>query len=319
MCSEKKESSNFGLLDIVKQCDNFPYPEETVEIQKFNTTPLILNDTKIGLLLPSVIQALRSYNEKHESPSPFVIKEDLVTFSPHVNTFEKRTKAIEQLLNSWRTEKTFSALKGWRDELYPVYGDPSGPSNMAFVIERAATPLFGVLTFGVHLTGFVKTKGHYRIWVAKRSKTKPTWPGYLDNTVAGGIPYNLSITESIIKEAMEEANLPREIAKDSVPAGAITYFTVTERGLQPEAQYIYDLELPIDVVPKPFDDEVECFYLWDISKVIDHIKAGEFKPNCALDFLIRHSIITPDKEPAYLDILYRLHRRHEFPGPSFQS
>lgn len=34
-----------------------------------------------------------------------------------------------------------------------------------------------------------------------------------------------------------------------------------------------------------------------------------------IDFLIRHSFITADTEADYLDILYHLHRRLEFPGP----
>ncbi|CAG8591094.1 2795_t:CDS:2, partial [Acaulospora colombiana] len=227
---------SFSLLDVVKQCDNFPYPEDIAELRKLNAIPLVLDKFKLGLLPPSTVQALRVYNEEREGPRPFVIEKDFVTFSPHVKSFEQRTEVVRLVVDTWRKEKTFPALEGWRDELYPVYGDPSGPSNMAFVMERSATPLFGVLSFGVHLTGFVKTKeGEYRFWIAKRSSTKPTWPGCLDNTVAGGIPYNSSVSGTIIKEAMEEANLPEEVAKEAIPAGAITYFTVNERGLQPEA------------------------------------------------------------------------------------
>ena len=126
---------------------------------------------------------------------------------------------------------------GWRDELYPIYGDLKNPTGVAFVMERCATPLFGVLTFGVHLNGYIKTKqGQLKMWIAKRAKTKPTWPGWLDNTVAGGIPYTMSITESVVKEAMEEASLSMEIAEKAVPVGAISYFIETQNGLQPEVQ-----------------------------------------------------------------------------------
>ena len=126
---------------------------------------------------------------------------------------------------------------GWRDELYPIYGDSKNPTGVAFVMERCATPLFGVLTFGVHLNGFIRTEqGQLKIWIAKRAKEKPTWPGWLDNTVAGGIPYKLSAMETVVKEAMEEASLPIEIAKKAVPVGAISYFIETQKGLQPEVQ-----------------------------------------------------------------------------------
>lgn len=49
-------------------------------------------------------------------------------------------------------------------------------------MERAATPLFGIPTFGVHVNGFVrKRNGIIHLWVARRALTKPTWPGVLDN------------------------------------------------------------------------------------------------------------------------------------------
>jgi len=126
---------------------------------------------------------------------------------------------------------------GWRDELYPIYGDSNNQSGVAFVMERCATPLFGVLTLGVHLNGYTRNEqGQVKMWVARRAKTKPTWPGWLDNTVAGGIPHTLSVTESIVKEAMEEASLPTEIAEKALPRGAISYFIETQNGLQPEVQ-----------------------------------------------------------------------------------
>jgi hypothetical protein len=38
---------------------------------------------------------------------------------------------------------------------------------------------------------------------------------------------------------------------------------------------------------------------------------GEFKPNCGLilvDFLVRHNLVTPEKEPKYFEIIKRTHR-----------
>lgn len=35
----------------------------------------------------------------------------------------------------------------------------------------------------------------------------------------------------------------------------------------------------------------------------------------AIDFMIRHSYITPDEEPDYVKISYHLHRKLEFPTP----
>ncbi|RGB28352.1 NUDIX hydrolase domain-like protein [Rhizophagus diaphanus] len=315
--SEPSKSSSYSFFDIVEKCDNYPYSDSTKSSSKPNDIPLLLdNDIKVGLLLPPTVEALKEYN-RFKVPNPFIIEDKYVKFAAHLNTFESRTEIVKQLFNTWREDKIFPALSGWRDELYPIYGDPKSPKNIAFVMERCAAPLFGVLTFGVHLNGYTRTEqGQLKMWIAKRAKTKPTWPGWLDNAVAGGIPYTLSVRETVIKEAMEEASLSMEIAEKAVPVGAISYFVVSQRGLQPEIQYVYDLEIPLDVEPKPLDGEVECFYLWDMDELVKHIKADEFKPNCALvviDFLIRHSIIDPNNEPDYLDILNRIHRRLDFP------
>lgn len=47
------------------------------------------------------------------------------------------------------------------------------------LMERAAVPWFGVKAYGVHINGYVRDKGTGEIllWVAKRSKTKSTFPG----------------------------------------------------------------------------------------------------------------------------------------------
>ena len=57
---------------------------------------------------------------------------------------------------------------------------------MLFAMERCATPLFGVVTYGVHMTVYVPPTQFQpmRIWTPKRSVKKPTYPGMLDNSVA---------------------------------------------------------------------------------------------------------------------------------------
>ena len=54
-----------------------------------------------------------------------------------------------------RSLEHFEVLKGWRDELYPVYG-PEG--EVVFTVERAASALLGVLTYGCHLTAYTRVK-----------------------------------------------------------------------------------------------------------------------------------------------------------------
>jgi len=52
-----------------------------------------------------------------------------------------------------------------------------------------------------------------------------SWPGYLDNTIAGGIPSGMGVFESLVKESMEEASIDESIIKAHAKAvGAISYF-----------------------------------------------------------------------------------------------
>ncbi|KAI7897667.1 NUDIX hydrolase domain-like protein [Cokeromyces recurvatus] len=320
MSSRSTQNTAFkSLLDAVKYCDKFPYTiDPTSNNELHHAVPFILGSYTIGHILPHVLPALNEYNDK-QSRKPFDIRPNVIQFSQWVNTSELRTMVVKELMDSWRAQKTFDILTGWRNELYPVYGDESQPDNIAFVMERAASPLFGILTFGVHLNAYTKTEeGQILMWVAKRSKTKQTWPNLLDNCVAGGISYNYSVKDTIIKECDEEASIPIEIASKARSVNTITYYTYTSGGLQPETQYIFDLEMPKDFTPTPRDGEAECFYLWPLEKVKETILNNEWKPNCALvaiDFMMRHSFITPDDEPDYIDITYGLHRRLEFPTP----
>ncbi|PHZ13795.1 uncharacterized protein RHIMIDRAFT_124941 [Rhizopus microsporus ATCC 52813] len=300
-----------SLLEAVQFCDKYPYVFEKTEKQ-----PVAFkhNDALLGQILPNVISALTEYNNS-VSPSPFKIEPDLVTFANWVDTFDKRTEVMKVLADTWRERKLFPVLEGWRNELYPIYGH----HDLAFVMERAATPLFGVSTFGCHLNAYVTdNEGNIHMWVARRAKTKPTWPSMLDNCVAGGISYQYRIKDTIVKECDEEASIPAELASKARSTNVISYYTFTDGGLQPETEYIFDLELPQDFKPTPKDGEVDCFYLWPLEKVKESILNQEWKSNSALvaiDFMMRHSYITPDEEPDYIKISYHLHRKLEFPTP----
>ena len=235
-----------------------------------------------------------------------------------------------------RETSHFEVLSRWRNELYPVYGpdrddgddggSDSNDNKLLFEIERSAAPLFGIVTYGVHMTGFVRSFDNksIKIWVPRRAKEKQTYGGMLDNTVAGGISSGETPFASLIREAAEEASMPEELVRQRAkPCGTVSYFSIRDERaggeaglLQPEIQYVYDIELPHDFVPTPSDGEVQDFDLWGIDKIKIAMAAGEFKPNCALvmlDFFVRHGILTPVDEKDYLKIVPRLHRRLEFP------
>jgi 8-oxo-dGTP pyrophosphatase MutT (NUDIX family) len=179
------------------------------------------------------------------------------------------------------------------------------------------------------MTAYTKVEGvshGIKIWVPRRAKDKQTYGGMLDNTVAGGMATGETPLDCLVRESDEEASLPAELVRKSVKeGGTITYTYIREPRaggesgmIQPECQYVYDLELPGDVVPQPKDGEVECFYLWTVEEVMEHMASGEFKPNCAmlmLDFFVRWGILNEGNEKDYNQIKNRLHRELEFPGP----
>ena len=130
-------------------------------------------------------------------------KEKSIANSKSYSHYETRTSAVDEVLRKLYTEKHFT---GWRNERYPV---SAGFFNKPyFEMERAAVPNFGVSAYGVHLNGYVREKGEILMWLAKRDDHKPTYPGKLDNMVAGGLPLGIGVLENLIKEASEEAALP---------------------------------------------------------------------------------------------------------------
>lgn len=176
-----------SLLEAVASCDKFPYEIDASSTDEIHhATPIILGPHLIGNVLPHALPHLKTYNESfEEGKQPFVITPERITFADWVNTPDLRTNTVKTLMDFWREQKTFQVLAGWRNELYPVYGDASQPDNVAFVMERAATPLFGISTFGCHLNAFTRDpEGNILMWVARRSKSKQTYPGLLDNCVS---------------------------------------------------------------------------------------------------------------------------------------
>lgn len=169
------------------------------------------------------------------------------------------------------------------------------------------------------------SKYDFRLWTPRRSRRKQTYGGMLDNTVAGGIASGEGPFESIVREADEEASLPEELVREKTEVvGKVTYIHLRsslaggETGcVMPETQYIYDLELPRDVVPQVKDGEVEEFYLWTVEETQDRLGKGEFKPNCALvliDFFARRGVLTRENEGDFEEIGRRCHRELPFPG-----
>lgn len=292
------------FLDLIESVDNSPYNSK-------NSAWLFKSHdgVALGKVIDDVCTALKEV--------PWLsVREDLHEIQITDPSF--LNDKFSELTKRWRSSQRFECLSGWRDELYNCY-TKSGKTY--FSIERSAAALFGIVSYGCHITGYCPSTKE--IWVPRRALTKPTYPGLLDNTVAGGLGDNLGFKECALKECEEEAGLRHEYVEPRlVPCGVVSYEFIdpVTKYYQPEVESIYDIcmETPSEggPVPKPQDGEAEDFQLMSYDEVKKKMLSGKFKYNCALvlvDFFIRHGEISVESEPDYFEIVQRCHRRLEYP------
>lgn len=308
--------------------ESFPYAYDggaakTVSNARYFEFKLAGCSSCLGYILPHIAERfpLTSDWDRNSTTQTLTFKPSNVPSDPE-QAAQYRTKILAKYLQETREARVFQVLDGWRDELYPVFGPDR---QLLFSMERSASPLFGIVTYGVHMTAYIESDQGIKVWVPRRAPTKQTYPGMMDNTVAGGLTTGEKPFECLVRESMEEASLPCEVVQHARACGTMTYFHLRdgraggEIGLcQPECQYVYDLVLPDDVIPKPGDDEAVDFRLFSLDEVKAALAAGQFKPNCAMllvEFFVRHGILTPENEPDYLEIVSRVHRRLQFPLP----
>ena len=240
-------------------------------------------------------------------------------------TFEERTNSVSKITTNLHNR---GYITGWRNELYPVSDsfDNSKQQPPLFLIERAAVPILGILEYGVHINGLVTTSCNdennnddesstlstaatttttTRMWMARRSKTKSKYPGYVDHIVAGGQPHGLTLMENVLKECREEAGIAEDVARRGIrPAGAVSYEQYSlDCGIADEREgglgvihrvvlFCFDLHLPHDFRPTAVDGEVESFFTWsmeDIVEAMDPECTDPIKPNCYLGESLRFS------------------------------
>ncbi|UEM18920.1 DUF4743 domain-containing protein [Skermanella mucosa] len=236
----------------------------------------------------------------------FDVRPDMVSLRETLDTFESRSEAMARVLDALVADGTIQRL---RREAYPVV--TAWGAEPLLKIDRSAVAFFGIRSFGLHVNGFVRRPDGLHLWIGKRATDRRIAPGKLDNLVAGGQPYGLSLDENLVKEAEEEAGLSAGLARRAVPVGAVSYLMETEAGLKPDTLFVYDLEVAEDFKPRNTDGEVEEFMLWPLDQVAARVReSDDFKFNVNLviiDFLVRHGYLKPE-QPDYLDLVMGLRR-----------
>ncbi len=280
-----------SYLDRINACNN---------ANPADFRPFCVGGAEVGAVKHDFAEHLRAW------PEVFRVSADEIRLSPELLSFEERTTVLAEVIHKLIDKGVIDRRHG---ERYPV--TPSTRDQGLLLMDRGAVPYFGVHAFGQHLNGFVRTGDGLKMWLARRSMSKRNAPGKLDNMVAGGLPYNISLEENLAKECWEEAAIPADLAVRAVSVGMISYRADSPRGFKPDVMYCYDLELPPDFTPYCTDGEVESFRLYPVEEVAELVsETEEIKKNCNLviiDFLIRRGYITGD-HPEYLQLVTGLRR-----------
>ncbi|WP_304723116.1 NUDIX hydrolase family protein [Polynucleobacter sp.] len=178
-------------------------------------------------------------------------------------------------------------IPGWRNEDF-AWIDQNG--HEYFRLERSAFRTFGFRSMATHINGYTKAGN---LWLGRRSETKATDPGRLDNIAAGGIGADETPWVNARRELWEEAGVPPQISDQIEPIGRIHMRRpVLGRGFHDEQLYVYDLELAENFFPTNHDGEVSGFIEIPLSEAAARILADEFTSDAAFvtaDFILRNT------------------------------
>ena len=260
--------------------------------------PFYIADTRVGWVSDDIAERLTRWHQY------FAVSKDSLAFRDNLDDVEKRSKALAE---AGADLVLHQALPENRGEVCPVmekFGDPN-----LLRIDRAWLESFGLVSYGVHVNGYVETTDGPELWIGVRANNRVAYPGKFDNMVAGGLPVGLSLAENVVKESGEEALVPEELAATAIPAGVVTYVKDTDHGLRRDMLFVFDLKVPTDFVPENADGEVSGFVRWPALQALRLVEeTDEFKFNVNLviiDFAIRHGLITPDR-PDYAKLVHGL-------------
>lgn len=208
-------------------------------------------------------------------------------------------------------------IVAWRDETYPVLAlpadgrSPDPQADLLATFERAASRFWGTATFGAHCNGYVTDTGEAdgrptHLWIARRSDTKPTDPGLLDNLVGGGVPHGQTPADTVIREGWEEAGLTPAQMAGIRPGRILRLGRDIPEGFQLEWLSVYDLALPPGLQPCNQDGEVQALHCWPVDEALARAAAGEMTTDATLatlDFALRHGLLAGPDAARYAALL----------------
>ncbi|HEV2675292.1 MAG TPA: DUF4743 domain-containing protein [Aliidongia sp.] len=249
--------------------------------------PLLLAGRRVGFVRRDRAGALAAF------PRIFHVSTDGIAFDDGLDGADAVTTALHEvtdgLIRAGHTDKR-------RQEMFAVTDGWGG--TLLFELDRGAVPFFGTRSYGVHLNGWRPGFDGPDLWIGKRAKDKKIAPGQLDNLVAGGMGAGYGARETLLKEAAEEADMPEALAARAHAVGAVRYRMELPDGMRDDVLFLYDIETPVDFVPRNTDGEIEDFRLLSARECLRRVReTDDFKFNVNLvlvDFGLRHGLIVPE-------------------------
>lgn len=168
----------------------------------------------------------------------------------------------------------------WRNEQLAV---PNAQGEVIATVERGAVRVLGVATRAVHLVGLAPDG---RMWVQKRSQTKPNNPGMWDTLMGGMVSAADTLDEALARETWEEAGL-HIAALSGVACGGQVVFSRPSRegggiGFMVERIDWFQATVPDGMEPANQDGEVERFELLAPDEVRQRVAQGGFTQEAGL-------------------------------------
>ena len=259
--------------------------------------PLVVGNSVAGSVALADLHALKAWPQwLHIGDHGVVLR---------ANDLDVALAAINQSL------RERSLVRAWRDELIDMV-DPNTGRPLART-ERAAARFWGTLTLGAHANGYVADGSGRpsRLWIARRSQTKATDPGMLDNLVGGGVGCGQTPLQALVREGWEEAGLRPDLMAGAQAGRVLRLQRSISEGLQWEDLHVFDLALPSDWRPFNRDGEVAEFECMAVERALELARQGEMTIDATLvtlDFAERHGLLPHAEAAAVAPALQALGR-----------
>ena len=194
----------------------------------------MLNGEALGKVLPQAADALKPF---------FAVTDDAVALDA-----ADPSAALKEAFDALRAQDAIPMLRGWRDEPFAIRPSFAAPARA--VVERAAAPLLGAPAYGVFCTAYVQddSGAPAEVWLGRRSKSKPTWPGLLDSAAAGGLAAGELPRDAMAAECQEEAGVSEDLLHGLKPVGAVSYTGFHQDrdwAVKPDTLFCFDLAWPV--------------------------------------------------------------------------